>query len=83
AEGKRHCLPNTRMMIHQPLGAFQGQASDIDNQAKEILHIRHRLNSLLAHHPRQILETIERDTERDNIKSADPAAEYGLNDSVI
>ncbi|RMQ46683.1 ATP-dependent Clp protease proteolytic subunit [Pseudomonas cichorii] len=83
AEGKRHCLPNSRMMIHQPLGGFQGQASDIDIHAKEILHIRHRLNSLLAHHTGQSLETIERDTERDNFMSADRAAEYGLIDSVI
>ncbi|KPW10606.1 MULTISPECIES: ATP-dependent Clp endopeptidase proteolytic subunit ClpP, partial [Pseudomonas syringae group] len=83
AEGKRHCLPNSRMMIHQPLGGFQGQASDIDIHAKEILHIRHRLNSLLAHHTGQSLETIERDTERDNFMSAERAAEYGLIDSVI
>ncbi|WP_122284284.1 ATP-dependent Clp endopeptidase proteolytic subunit ClpP [Pseudomonas syringae group genomosp. 3] len=83
AEGKRHCLPNSRMMIHQPLGGFQGQASDIDIHAKEILHIRHRLNSLLAHHTGQSLETIKRDTERDNFMSAERAAEYGLIDSVI
>ncbi|MEE4714791.1 ATP-dependent Clp endopeptidase proteolytic subunit ClpP [Pseudomonas alliivorans] len=83
AEGKRHCLPNSRMMIHQPLGGFQGQASDIDIHAKEILHIRHRLNSLLAHHTGQSLETIERDTERDNFMSAERAADYGLIDSVI
>ncbi|WP_122241203.1 ATP-dependent Clp endopeptidase proteolytic subunit ClpP [Pseudomonas syringae] len=83
AEGKRHCLPNSRMMIHQPLGGFQGQASDIDIHAKEILHIRHRLNSLLAHHTGRSLETIERDTERDNFMSAERAAEYGLIDSVI
>ncbi|MCQ9393894.1 ATP-dependent Clp endopeptidase proteolytic subunit ClpP [Pseudomonas viridiflava] len=83
AEGKRHCLPNSRMMIHQPLGGFQGQASDIDIHAKEILQIRHRLNSLLAHHTGQSLETIERDTERDNFMSAERAAEYGLIDSVI
>ncbi|PBP96291.1 ATP-dependent Clp endopeptidase proteolytic subunit ClpP [Pseudomonas congelans] len=83
AEGKRHCLPNSRMMIHQPLGGFQGQAWDIAIHAKEILHIRHRLNSLLAHHTGQSLETIERDTERDNFMSAERAAEYGLIDSVI
>jgi len=83
AAGKRHCLPNSRMMIHQPLGGFQGQASDIDIHAKEILHIRSRLNSLLAHHTGQSLETIERDTERDNFMSAERAAEYGLIDSVI
>ncbi|WP_300726174.1 ATP-dependent Clp endopeptidase proteolytic subunit ClpP [Pseudomonas sp.] len=83
AKGKRHCLPNSRMMIHQPLGGFQGQASDIDIHAKEILNIRHRLNSLLAHHTGQTLETIERDTERDNFMSAERAAEYGLIDSVF
>ncbi|MGX5219202.1 MULTISPECIES: ATP-dependent Clp endopeptidase proteolytic subunit ClpP [Pseudomonas] len=83
APGKRHCLPNSRMMIHQPLGGFQGQASDIDIHAKEILHIRHRLNTLLAHHTGQTLETIERDTERDNFMSAERAAEYGLIDSVM
>ncbi|WP_296253422.1 ATP-dependent Clp endopeptidase proteolytic subunit ClpP [Pseudomonas sp. UBA4194] len=83
AAGKRHCLPNSRMMIHQPLGGFQGQASDIDIHAKEILSIRHRLNSLLAHHTGQSLETIERDTERDNFMSAERAAEYGLIDSVM
>ena len=83
APGKRHCLPNSRMMIHQPLGGFQGQASDIDIHAKEILNIRHRLNSLLAFHTGQTLETIERDTERDNFMSAERAAEYGLIDSVF
>ena len=83
APGKRHCLPNSRMMIHQPLGGFQGQASDIDIHAKEILNIRHRLNSLLAHHTGQTLETIERDTERDNFMSAERAPEYGLIDSVF
>ena len=83
AAGKRFCLPNSRMMIHQPLGGFQGQASDIDIHAKEILHIRSRLNQLLAYHTGQSLETIERDTERDNFMSAERAAEYGLIDSVI
>ena len=83
APGKRHCLPTSRMMIHQPLGGFQGQASDIDIHAKEILNIRHRLNSLLAHHTGQTLETIERDTERDNFMSAERATEYGLIDSVF
>ena len=83
APGKRHCLPNSRVMIHQPLGGFQGQASDIDIHAKEILNIRHRLNSLLAHHTGQTLETIERDTERDNFMSAERATEYGLIDSVF
>src|SRR3546814_8383350 len=65
AAGKRHCLPNSRVMIHQPLGGFQGQASDIDIHAREILYIRERLNELLAFHTGQSLETIERDTNRD------------------
>ena len=83
AKGKRHCLPNSRMMIHQPLGGFQGQASDIEIHAKEILLIRSRLNELLAHHTGQDLETIERDTNRDNFMSAARAAEYGLVDTVL
>ena len=83
AKGKRFALPNSRVMIHQPMGGFQGQASDIDIHAKEILNIRHRLNSLLAHHTGQTLETIERDTERDNFMSAERATEYGLIDSVF
>ncbi|WP_040063124.1 ATP-dependent Clp endopeptidase proteolytic subunit ClpP [Pseudomonas batumici] len=82
AAGKRHCLPNSRMMIHQPLGGFQGQASDIEIHAKEILFIRERLNSLLAYHTGQTMETIERDTNRDNFMSAQRAVEYGLIDSV-
>ncbi|HEY0286400.1 MAG TPA: ATP-dependent Clp endopeptidase proteolytic subunit ClpP [Pseudomonas sp.] len=83
AKGKRYCLPNSRMMIHQPLGGFQGQASDIDIHAKEILSIRARLNELLAFHTGQSLETIENDTNRDNFMSASRAAEYGLVDSVL
>lgn len=83
AKGKRYCLPNSRMMIHQPLGGFQGQASDIDIHAKEILSIRHRLNTIMAHHTGQPLEVIERDTERDNFMGAERAAEYGLIDSVL
>jgi ATP-dependent Clp protease protease subunit len=83
AKGKRYCLPNSRMMIHQPLGGFQGQASDIEIHAKEILLIRSRLNELLAYHTGQDLETIERDTNRDNFMSATRAAEYGLVDSVL
>jgi len=82
AKGKRHCLPNSRVMIHQPLGGFQGQASDIEIHAKEILQIKSRLNELLAYHTGQDLETIERDTNRDNFMSAERAAEYGLIDSV-
>jgi ATP-dependent Clp protease protease subunit len=83
AAGKRHCLPNSRMMIHQPLGGFQGQASDIEIHAKEILFIRERLNSLLAHHTGQSIETIEKDTNRDNFMSAERAVEYGLIDSIM
>lgn len=83
AAGKRQALPNSRVMIHQPLGGFQGQASDIDIHAREILYIRERLNKLLAHHTGQALETIERDTERDNFMSAERAKEYGLVDSII
>jgi len=83
AHGKRFALPNSRVMIHQPLGGFQGQASDIDIHAKEILFIRQRLNELLAYHTGQSLETIEKDTNRDNFMSAERAAEYGLVDSVL
>jgi ATP-dependent Clp protease protease subunit len=83
AAKKRYCLPNSRMMIHQPLGGFQGQASDIDIHAKEILSIRARLNEILAHHTGQSIETIEQDTNRDNFMSAERAAEYGLIDQVL
>lgn len=82
AKGKRFCLPNARVMIHQPLGGFQGQASDIDIHAREILYIRERLNQLLAHHTGQDLETIERDTNRDYFMSAQRALEYGVVDAV-
>ncbi len=83
AKGKRYCLPNSRVMIHQPLGGFQGQASDIQIHAQEILTIKQRLNGLLAEHTGQPLEIIERDTDRDNFMSADQAVEYGLVDSVL
>lgn len=83
AKGKRYCLPNSRVMIHQPLGGFQGQASDIQIHAKEILTIKQRLNGLLAEHTGQPLEIVERDTDRDNFMSADQAVEYGLVDSVL
>ncbi|WP_318498287.1 ATP-dependent Clp endopeptidase proteolytic subunit ClpP [Photobacterium leiognathi] len=83
AEGKRYCLPNSRVMIHQPLGGFQGQASDIQIHAQEILTIKQRLNGLLAEHTGQPLEIIERDTDRDNFMSADQAVEYGLVDAVL
>ncbi|EDP99383.1 ATP-dependent Clp endopeptidase proteolytic subunit ClpP [Shewanella benthica] len=83
AAGKRHCLPNSRVMIHQPLGGFQGQASDIAIHAQEILGIKDKLNQMLAEHTGQSLEVIERDTDRDNFMSAAQAAEYGLIDSVM
>ena len=83
AKGKRFCLPNSRVMIHQPSGGAQGQATDIDIQAKEILIIRERLNRLLAEHTGQAIETIEADTERDNFMSATTAKEYGLVDEVL
>lgn len=81
--GKRYALPNSRVMIHQPLGGFRGQASDIDIHAREILFIRERLNQILAKHSGQDLETISRDTERDNFMSAERAQEYGLVDAIL
>ena len=83
AKGKRYCLPNSRVMIHQPLGGFQGQASDIAIHAKEILDIKSKLNNILAHHTGQPLDTIEIDTDRDNFMSADEAVTYGLIDKVL
>jgi ATP-dependent Clp protease protease subunit len=83
AKGKRFCLPNARTMIHQPTGGAQGQATDIDIQAKEILIIRKRLNELMAQHTGQSLEIIERDTERDRFMNADQSKEYGLIDEVV
>jgi ATP-dependent Clp protease protease subunit len=83
AKGKRYALPNSRVMIHQPLGGFQGQASDIDIHAREILTLRHKLNEILSKHTGQSLETIARDTERDNFKSAPDAVAYGLVDQVL
>ncbi|MFW2456931.1 ATP-dependent Clp endopeptidase proteolytic subunit ClpP [Methyloversatilis discipulorum] len=83
AAGKRYCLPNSRVMIHQPSGGAQGQASDIEIQAREILYMRERLNALLAQHTGQPLERIERDVERDFFMNADAAKEYGLIDSII
>jgi ATP-dependent Clp protease protease subunit len=83
AKGKRYALPNSRVMIHQPLGGFQGQATDIDIHAREILTLRAKLNAILSHHTGQALETIERDTERDNFKSAADAQAYGLVDQVL
>ena len=83
APGKRFCLPNARTMIHQPSGGAQGQATDIDIQAKEILIIRKKLNELMAKHTGQPLETIERDTERDRFMDAEQSKEYGLIDEVV
>src|SRR5574344_2607997 len=83
AAGKRHCLPHSRMMIHQPLGGFNGQASDIEIHAREILAIRERLNQVLAHHTGQPLEVIAKDTDRDNFMNAEEAAKYGLIDQVV
>ncbi|MCX7673928.1 MAG: ATP-dependent Clp endopeptidase proteolytic subunit ClpP [Thiobacillaceae bacterium] len=83
AKGKRFALPNSRMMIHQPMGGFQGQASDIEIHAKEILYLRSRLNSLLAQHTGQPLEVIERDTDRDFFMGAEEAVNYGLVDKVL
>ncbi|MHB8258018.1 MAG: ATP-dependent Clp endopeptidase proteolytic subunit ClpP [Acidiferrobacterales bacterium] len=83
AKGKRYCLPHARMMIHQPLGGFQGQATDIDIHAREILRVRERLNSILARHTGQNFQKIEQDTERDNFMDGVEAVAYGLVDSVI
>lgn len=83
APGKRYALPNARVMIHQPLGGAQGQASDIEIQAREILSMRSRLNQLLAKHTGQPIEVIERDTDRDNFKSAQASKKYGLVDHVL
>lgn len=82
-KGKRYCLPNSRVMIHQPLGGFQGQASDIEIHAREILYLRERLNGMLAKHTGQSIERIEKDTDRDNFMSAAAAVEYGLVDKVL
>jgi ATP-dependent Clp protease, protease subunit len=83
AKGKRFVLPNSRVMIHQPLGGFQGQATDIEIHAKEILYLKEKLNRLLAEHTGQPMETIERDTDRDNFMSAEQAVAYGLADKVL
>lgn len=83
AKGKRFCLPHSRMMIHQPLGGYQGQASDIDIHAREILSIREKLNKVLALHTGQPIEKIQQDTDRDNFLSAIDAVEYGLIDKVL
>ena len=83
AQGKRFSLPNSRVMIHQPLGGFQGQASDIEIHAREILSLRAKLNDMLAKHTGQPVETIEKDTDRDNFMSAEEAMRYGLVDKVL
>jgi len=83
ATGKRHCLPHSRMMIHQPLGGFQGQASDIDIHAREIMNVRDRLNRILSKHTGQPLENIQIDTDRDNFMSGQQSVEYGLIDSIL
>ncbi|MFY8130188.1 MAG: ATP-dependent Clp protease proteolytic subunit, partial [Burkholderiaceae bacterium] len=83
AKGKRFSLPNSRIMIHQPLGGAQGQASDIEIQAREILYLRERLNQILAERTGQPIEQIAKDTDRDNFLSAEKAVEYGLIDKVL
>jgi ATP-dependent Clp protease protease subunit len=83
AKGKRYCLPHSRVMIHQPLGGFQGQASDIDIHAQEILRTRERLNDILALHTGQPIERVKNDTDRDNFMSATEAVEYGMIDEVL
>ncbi|MFA5172391.1 MAG: ATP-dependent Clp endopeptidase proteolytic subunit ClpP [Sulfuriferula sp.] len=83
AKGKRYSLPNSRIMIHQPLGGFQGQASDIEIHAKEILYLRERLNGMMAAHTGKDVATLDKDTDRDNFMSAEEAVNYGLIDKVI
>jgi ATP-dependent Clp protease protease subunit len=83
AKGKRYCLPNSRVMIHQPSGGFQGQASDIEIQAREVLYLKKRLNEMLAKHTGQPIEQIERDSDRDRFMAAEEAVKYGLIDRVL
>jgi ATP-dependent Clp protease protease subunit len=83
AKGKRFCLPNSRVMIHQPMGGFQGQASDIEIHAKEILYLKARLIEIMAKHSGQKIETIEKDTDRDNFLSGEQSVAYGLVDKVL
>jgi ATP-dependent Clp protease protease subunit len=83
AKGKRYCLPNSRLMIHQPLGGFQGQASDVDIHAREILRTRERLNEIMAHHTGQPIERVAVDTDRDRFLGGQEAVEYGLIDQVL
>jgi ATP-dependent Clp protease protease subunit len=83
AKKKRFCLPNSRIMIHQPLGGFQGQASDIEIHAKEILYLKDKLNNILSTHTGQTIDKVSQDTDRDNFMSAQDAMDYGLIDKVI
>jgi ATP-dependent Clp protease protease subunit len=83
SKGKRFCLPNSRVMIHQPMGGFQGQASDVEIHAKEILYLRGRLNEIMAQHTGKTIDQIARDTDRDNFLSADEAMKYGLVDRIL
>jgi ATP-dependent Clp protease protease subunit len=83
SKGKRFCLPNSRLMIHQPMGGFQGQASDVEIHAKEILYLRGKLNEIMAKHTGQSIDQIARDTDRDNFLSADEAMKYGLVDRIL
>ncbi len=83
AAGKRYCLPHSRMMIHQPLGGFQGQATEIEIHAKEILLLREKLNNILSKHTRQPLQKIQDDTERDRFMGGEESVEYGLVDEVL
>ena len=83
AKGKRYCLPHSRIMVHQPLGGFEGQASDIEIHAREILKVKARLNEILAKHTGQTIERIQKDSDRDNFMEAQAAVEYGLVDNVL
>ncbi len=83
AKGKRYCLPNSRVMIHQPLGGFQGQASDIEIHAREILYLKSRLNEIMARHTGRPVSDVEKDTDRDNFMSAAESVNYGLVDAVL
>lgn len=83
SKGKRFCLPNSRVMLHQPMGGFQGQASDVEIHAREILYLKARLNEIMAKHTGQDIKTIERDTDRDNFLSGDQALTYGIVDKVL
>src|SRR5690554_557462 len=83
AKGKRFCLPNSRVMIHQPLGGFQGQASDIEIHAREILYIKEKLNRLLSEHTGQEFDRVAKDTDRDNFMSSQQALDYGIVDKVL